>query len=188
MRIITLLGSARKKGNTATVIAWVKDQLNTMGHDMDIVHLSTKKIHGCLGCGKCKEEPEKIGCIRNDDAPEIFEKMIQSDGILFASPLYFWGFSAQIKALIDRSYSLVNQYHQPDHNSLIEGRRISLVVTGGGDYNNNAEPVFTGFERISNYYKTRNVGQLYIGPCTSPDKLTTDSKSRAIEFARNMIA
>jgi multimeric flavodoxin WrbA len=46
-------------------------------------------------------------------------QMISSDAVLFASPIYFWGFSAQIKVLIDRGYSLVTNYHKPGHTSLM---------------------------------------------------------------------
>jgi len=188
MKIITLQGSARKKGNTAAVLGWVEDQLKTMGHTVEPVYLNSKEINGCLGCAKCKEQPDMVGCIRNDDAPAILEKMIDAQVTIFASPLYFWGFTAQIKALIDRSYSLVTNYHQPGHTSLVENRRMALLVTGGGEYKNNAEPVFTAFDRIIGFYKAQKAGQLFIGPCTTADQLKTSFKDQAISFAREIVS
>lgn len=187
MKIITLLGSSRKKGNTGTILHWVEEQLRTMGHEIESIYLETMDINGCLGCGKCKEAPDIIGCVRNDDALLILDKMIRAQAVVFASPLYFWGFSSQIKALIDRSYSLVVNYHQPDHFSLLEGQRQGLLITGGGPFENNAEPVFTAFERIRRYYKSKNAGELYIGPCTTPDKLGLSVKDKAVSFARNLV-
>ena len=105
MQITTLLGSAKKKGNTATVLGWVEEELKSLGHDVERIYLNNKSINGCLGCAKCRENPAEIACVQKDDAVDIMEKMISSEVVLFASPIYFWGFSAQIKALIDRNYA-----------------------------------------------------------------------------------
>jgi multimeric flavodoxin WrbA len=187
MTIVTLLGSARRKGNTGTVLQWVEDQLAAMGHRVEPFYLEPMAINGCLGCAKCKQNPEIIGCVRNDDALTVLDAMVRARAVVFASPVYFWGFSSQIKALIDRSYSLVANYHQPDHFSLLEGQRHGLLMTGGGPFENNVEPVFTAFDRIRRYYKVENGGELYVGPCTSPDKLATSVKERAISFARTLV-
>jgi multimeric flavodoxin WrbA len=66
------------------------------------IYLNNKSIGGCLGCDKCLENPNEIACVQKDDAIDIMGQMISSEVILYASPIYFWGFSAQIKALIDR--------------------------------------------------------------------------------------
>ena len=88
MQITTLLGSARKKGNTATVLGWVEKELETLGHEVERIYLNNKTIGGCLGCGKCKENPADIACVQKDDAPAIFERMIASDAVVFSSPLF----------------------------------------------------------------------------------------------------
>ena len=164
MKFTTLLGSARKKGNTAKVLGWIEEELVNQGHEVSRITLHDKAIHCCLACAKCKESPDAIDCVQKDDAIEIMEQMIAADGVVFASPLYFWGFSAQIKALIDRSYSLVTKYHQPGHTSLMKGKRIGLLVTGAGTYENNAEGVFTAFDRLSDFYLTRKIRQAVRGP------------------------
>ena len=135
MQITTLLGSARKKGNTATVLGWVEEELKSMDHDVERIYLNNKSIGGCLGCDKCGENPDEIACVQKDDAIDIMEKMIASGAILYASPIYFWGFSAQIKALIDRGYALVTNYHKPGWTSLLEGKHIGLAnqAEWGGD-------------------------------------------------------
>jgi hypothetical protein len=93
-----------------------------------------------------------------------------------------------MKALIDRSYSLVSNYHTPDHFSLLKGQRQGLLLTGGGPFENNAEPVFTAFGRIRDYYLAENGGELFVGPCTTPEKLGLSVKDRAVTFARNLVA
>ena len=187
MQITTLLGSARKKGNTATVLGWIEEELESMGHEVERIYLDKKSIQGCLGCAKCRETPHEIACVQKDDAIDIMEKMISSDSTLFASPVYFWGFSAQIKTLIDRGFSLVTNYHRPGHTSLMEGKRVGLLVTGGGAYEDNAEGLFSSFDRIAAFLLARKSGELYVGGCMTPDALPKDIRSKALDLARSLV-
>ncbi len=187
MQITTLLGSAKKKGNTATVLEWVEEELKSLGHDVERIYLNNKSIGGCLGCAKCRENPDEIACVQKDDAIDIMGQMISSDAVLFASPIYFWGFSSQIKALIDRGYSLVTNYHKPGHASLMEGKRIGLLVTGADAYEDNAEGMFTAFDRIMDYYLVRKSGELYVGECSVPAELSEEVKDKAVELARSLV-
>lgn len=187
MKIIMLHGGARKKGNTATVAGWVKNELSSQGHTVESIHLFDKNIKGCLACSKCKDTPDKVGCIQNDDAVEILEKMVASDLVIFTSPLYFWGLAGPLKTFIDRTYSLYVDYHKPTHDSLVEGQRQALLVTGGGPYENNADPVFFAFNRLQAPHKAVKAGELYIGKCSTPDKLSTVDQEQAIAFARDIL-
>ena len=187
MNVTTLLGSAKKKGNTATVLGWVEEELQTAGHAVERIYLHNKSINGCMGCAKCREHADKIACIQKDDAPEIMEKMIASDVVLYVSPLYFWGFTAQIKALIDRGFALVTNYHQPNQTSLMKSKRVGLLATGAGPYENNAEGMFTAFDRIVGYFMAEKTGELYVGGCATPDKLPADAKDKTVELARSLV-
>lgn len=188
MNILTLQGGARKKGNTATVLSWVEDELRSLGHDVQPVTLHDKEIKGCLACGKCKEKIDRVGCVQKDDALEILNQMVAADLVLFTSPLYFWGLAGPLKSFIDRTYSLYVNYHQPDHDSLVKGQRQALLVTGAGPYDNNAEPVFTAFGRLQKPHMAINSGELFIGSCSTPDKLGKEVKVKAVEFARKIVA
>ena len=187
MQITTLLGSAKKKGNTATVLGWVEDELRVMGHDVERIHLGNKTIGGCLGCAKCRQFPDEIACVQKDDAIPIMQKMIASDAVLYASPIYFWGFSAQIKALIDRCYSLVTNYHLPGHTSLMQGKRIALLSTGGSPYEQNAEGMFTAFDRIAEFLLAQKSGELFIGGYAPHAGLNGDIQNKAVELARSLV-
>jgi len=188
MQVTALLGSAKKKGNTATVLGWVEEELKSLGHDVERIYLNNKTIRGCLGCAKCRENPDEIACIqKEDDAIDIMGQMIASDVVLFASPIYFWGFPAQIKTLIDRGYSLVTNYHKPGHTSLMKGKRIGLLVTGADAYENNAEGMFTAFDRIVDFLLARKSGELYVGECSVPADLSEKFKNKALELARSLV-
>jgi multimeric flavodoxin WrbA len=188
MKIVTLLGSAKKKGNTATALKWVEDELKSLGHEVESIYLNSKTINGCLGCAKCKEKPDEIGCIQNDDAAEVLGKIIDADLTIFTSPLYFWGVTSQLKSIIDRSWSLVTNYNQPNHKSLVDGKRQALIVTGGGEYDNNAEPTFIAFDKLIKFYKGIKIGELFLGSCKTPDTMDEKKKTKAIEFAHKIVA
>jgi multimeric flavodoxin WrbA len=111
--------------------------------------------------------------------------MIDSQLVIFSSPLYFWGFSAQIKAIIDRTYGLYTK--EPEHTSLVEGQRQALIATGAGAYEDNAEGMITAFGRMQKYHKAINAGELFIGSCTTPDALDDSVRQKAIEFARKIV-
>ncbi len=187
MQVTTLLGSAKKKGNTATVLGWLEEELKSLGHDVERIYLNNKSIRGCLGCAKCRENPDEIACVQKDDAIDIMGQMISSDVVLFASPIYFWGFSAQIKVLIDRGYSLVTNYHKPGHTSLMKDKRIGLLVTGADPYEQNAEGMFTAFDRIVDFLLARKSGELYVGECSVPADLPEEVKNKALELARSLV-
>jgi multimeric flavodoxin WrbA len=188
MKVTTLLGSAKKKGNTATVLGWFEEELESLGHDVKRIYLNNNTVRGCLGCAKCRENPDAIACVQKDDAIDIMEQMISSDAVLFASPIYFWGFSAQIKALIDRGYALVTNYHKPGHTSLMKGKRIGLLVTGADAFDQNAEGMFIAFDRIVDFLLARKSGELYVGECSTPSGLSEDIRKKAVELARSMVS
>jgi multimeric flavodoxin WrbA len=188
MNVLTLLGSARKKGNTATALGWVEEALTGMGHDVTQVYLHGKNLNGCMGCGQCKQVADAPGCVQKDDIPEILEQMTASDLIVFSSPLYFWGPSAQLKAVIDRTYSLYTRYHETDHASLLEGHREAFLMTGAGGWDNNAEGAFTAFQRMQKPHKTAYAGELFLGNCTTPADMTPSVKEKTVAFARQITA
>ena len=188
MQITTLLGSARKKGNTATVLGLVEEELKSLGHNLERIYLNNKTIGGCLGCNKCLENPDEIACVQKDDAIDIMEQMIASEVILYAAPIYFWGFPGPIKALIDRGYSLVTNYHKPGWTSLLEGKRMGLLVTGEVSYEQNAEGMFTAFDRIVDYYQAQKAGELYIGGCSVVGyALPEGIKDKVLKLARSLV-
>lgn len=187
MKVIALQGSPRKKGNTAKVLSWVEEELSSQGHEVETIYLNAKTVNGCLACGKCKETMDAVGCVQKDDGLEILEKMVEADLCIFASPLYFWGVTAQLKAVIDRTYSFYVDYHQPGHASLVEGKRQALILTGGGPFENNAEATITAFGRLQNPHKAVNAGELYIGRCSTPDNMDDAVKEQAVAFAKKIV-
>ena len=184
MKILTLLGSPRKKGNTSTVLSWVEEALAAEGHQIERVNLVSKDINGCLACKKCKENDKEPGCIQKDDGNEILEKMVSAEGVIYASPLFYWGFSAQMKALVDRRYCLFRgSCGAKDHRSFVEGQRHGLIMTAADPFENNFEEVMKAFQRMLVYDKAHSAGELFVCNCKTPDALGEEVKALAYSYA-----
>ena len=189
MKVISIFGGPRRKGNTATVLGWVEAELQSQGHQVKRINLASKKINGCISCYKCKDKPDEPGCVQKDDGPMIIDQMVASDIVIYASPLYYWGFSAQMKALIDRCYCLYRgECGAPNHTSFVEGQRQALIVTAADPFENNAEQVLTSFQRMLVYNKTHSAGELLVCNSTTPAELGEDVKGQAGQFANQLFA
>jgi multimeric flavodoxin WrbA len=88
MKVTTILGSPRKKGNTAKVLTWCEGELVDRGHEVDRLNIADLEVKGCLGCGTCQEKPDEPGCVQKDDALRVFERMMAADAVIYTSPLY----------------------------------------------------------------------------------------------------
>jgi multimeric flavodoxin WrbA len=186
MDILTLLGSPRARGNTATILERAESEFRGQGHRVSRIHVARREIKGCLGCNKCREFADRIACVQRDDATETLERMIEADTIVFATPVYYWGMTAQLKALVDRTNALITRYGEPEQTSLVRGKGVALLATGAGIYENN-ELVFTAFRKTAAALQTRLVGELHIGECREPGDMTAETKARGTEFARRVL-
>jgi multimeric flavodoxin WrbA len=104
MKFLGILGSARKGGNTEILLDVALEEARKNGILVDKILLRDKIIKGCDGCMGCIKTGK---CVIEDDAQEIYKKMIVSDGIIWATPVYFWSMTGQTKILMDRTYALL---------------------------------------------------------------------------------
>lgn len=181
MKVTTILGSPRKNGNTAELLGLFEKQI-AQDNEVDRINIATSDVKGCLGCYACQNVPDEPGCVQKDDAAPIFERMMNSDAVIYASPLYAWGFPSQMKALIDRSICLITGYGTPEYKSLVEGKRTALLVTCAGPVEDNADLIQTAFERMNSFCQCNVVGKYIVPFCTTPDAIG----SEAIEIVKNM--
>jgi len=182
MQVTTILGSPRKHGNTAKVLTVFEKLITRQGHQVDRINIVDYEVNGCLGCQACQKVRHGPGCKQKDDAVKIFKRMIASDAVIYATPLYTYGFTAQMKALIDRENCLVTGYGSPEYTSLLKGKRSALLVTCGGPIEENADLIQTVFDREGQYQQWNIVGKYIVPSCTTPEALG----DRAMETARQM--
>jgi multimeric flavodoxin WrbA len=183
VKITTVLGSPRKKGNTNRVLEWIEEALQAQGHELDRVNATDFKVNGCKGCFTCKKSPDKPGCPQKDDAAEIMRRLMASDRIIYASPIYFWGPTAQMKTLIDRHCCLVTGYGTPQWNSLLQGKKLGLVVTCEDGIENNVDLMEELFKRFSGYLQCEYAASLVISFTSKPDAMGDGVRQQARAFA-----
>jgi len=103
MRVLGIYGSPRKEGNTDILLDKVLEGARSVSAEVTSIYVRDLKMVGCLECGGC----DKTGkCIVKDDMQDIYPLLESADVIFLASPIFFYGVSAQVKALIDRAQAL----------------------------------------------------------------------------------
>ena len=106
MDVLVFLGSPRKKGNSEILTGALLEGVRQAGGLPEIIRLCDLKISGCISCGGCDKEGK---CVVEDDMTPLYEKIIATDKIILASPIFFYGITAQAKAFIDRMQALWNR-------------------------------------------------------------------------------
>ena len=103
MKIVVLNGSPRANGNTELLSqSFIRGAVEA-GNEAELINLRGKKVAGCLGCKYCHGHGGE--CVQKDDMKEILASLNQADMAVFASPIYWFDITAQLKAVIDRLYA-----------------------------------------------------------------------------------
>jgi multimeric flavodoxin WrbA len=184
MKILTILGSARKHGNTATVLAEF-ECLAARDHQVERINITDYRVNGCLGCNHCQKVFDEPGCAQKDDGPVLLARILDADLVVYASPLYAWSFTAQLKALFDRLFCLVKWDAQPVK-SLIKDRRAALLVTCADAIENNADLIQVMFQREMDCAQCAVAGMYIVPHCTTPKEMGDKATRTAEEMAREI--
>ncbi|MDR0796090.1 MAG: flavodoxin family protein [Tannerella sp.] len=107
MKVTAINGSPRKDGNTAFALKTVARELENAGIEVELIHIGHKQIRGCRACGKCGETSNRR-CVVDDIVNELIPKVIDSDGLLLGSPVYWTGMNGTMKAFLDRLFFVSN--------------------------------------------------------------------------------
>ncbi len=104
MKIAVLNGSP-KAGNTAAMVSAFAEGAKEAGHEVEILHVGKMKINGCLACEYCHTKGEGK-CVQQDDMQKVMPAYLEADMVVYASPIYYFGMTAQISAAIQRVYAI----------------------------------------------------------------------------------
>ncbi len=110
MRLAGLVGSRRKRGNTRTLVEKALAGAQREGAEIDLILLGEYDIRPCTGCQGCQG---KLRCVQEDDLEEVLARMLAADGVVMGSPAYFYNITADLKAFLDRTYS-ITAFHPQD--------------------------------------------------------------------------
>jgi multimeric flavodoxin WrbA len=146
MKVLAINGSARKDGNTALLINTVFEELHREGIETEMVQLSGKVIEPCKACWACGG---KGTCVHKKDLfQEIYEKMIQADGILLGSPVYTANISANMQAFLERASVVADMNRSED---LLRHKVGAAVTRWSVEYTGCHESFFHAAEYVSGW-------------------------------------
>ena len=169
MRIAILNGSPRKE-NTAAMIEAFREGAEEAGHEVEVLHVGKMKINGCLACEYCHTRGEGK-CIQKDDLEKIMPAYLESDMVVFASPIYYFAPTAQLEAAWQRVYCIGKP---------AKATKAALLLSSGSGAYDAAIAQYTAF--------TGYVGIQDMGVCTATgDENKSEAKLAEIKaFAKTL--
>lgn len=152
--ILGINGSPRKYGNTFKLLSVTLKVAEKFNAKTEMIHLYDYKIKPCIGCLSDIQEACQYPCVLDDDIQEIYEKILEADGFIIATPVYWYSPSSQMKNFIDRITIFENMIFI-NGRCLLEGK-VSGIIAVGNDSGT--------IQVISNLYATLNSMGVTIPP------------------------
>jgi multimeric flavodoxin WrbA len=150
--VLILKGSPREHGNSAVLAKQAAEGARAAGAQVEEIYLHGLEIRACDACDLCLEQGE---CVIEDDMRPLYPKLAAADAILFASPVYWFSFSAQLKLCIDRWYAF-----QANKLQEVSGKPFGIILTYGDSdlYSSGAINAIHTFETMSRFLNSRIAG------------------------------
>ena len=152
-KILGVVGSPRKKGNTDILVSRILDGAREEGADTEILFLGDLRIRECDGCHGCWKGRR---CSKKDDMNNVYPKIIESDIIIFGTPVYWYGPTALMKCFIDRFV----YFNCPENRSKIRGKSAVLAIPFEEDDPETAHLVIKFFEKSLGYLEMKIMGKI----------------------------
>lgn len=149
MKILVLTGSPRENGNSSILAAQFIRGAREAGHEVTRFDAALKNIHPCVACNSCGMNGP---CVFDDDFAFVREHIIPADLVAFVTPMYYFGISAQLKAVIDRFYAINGSIHTP--------KQAVLMMTYANNSKRNERPILTHYEVLLEYLGWTDAGRI----------------------------
>ena len=179
MKILILCGSPHKNGTTNALAEALISGIDQSRHEVEKIQLAEKKIAPCLGCEYCKRNDGV--CVQKDDMAALLPAVLAADVIVFVSPIYYFGFNAQLKAVIDRFYAVNARL------KLQTQKKAILLTAGGGKEEWIPDGIFANYHTMLRYLNWTSLGQICALSCHVKDQLAqTTCLEQAKELGRSL--
>ena len=165
-RVIVISTSLRRGSNSDMLADKFVEGAKVAGNDVEKISLVGKEIQFCMGCMGC----QKLGrCVIKDDVNDIMAKVLEADVVVWATPIYYYEMSGQMKTLIDR----MNAMYPLEY----KFRDVYLLTTAAEDEEETPKRAETGLMGwIDCYPKSRLAGTLFCGGVSMPHSIDGNSK------------
>jgi multimeric flavodoxin WrbA len=154
-RILAVVGSPRRNGNTHILVSKIAEGAKEKGALVDELFLGDLTIKECDGCHTCWKGTD---CSKNDDMSAIYPRIIQSDVIIFGTPVYWFGPTALMKGFIDRFV----YFNCPENREKIRGKSGVIAVPFEEESPETAGPVVDFFQRCLEYLQMKLAGVIIV--------------------------
>jgi len=151
-QVLILCGSPRENGNSDRLADAFGEGATAAGHQVRKVRVADLKIGGCRACKHCFDKPGK--CVQDDDMISVLKAFREAHVVVFASPVYWFGVTAQLKAAIDRTYSQI-----PLSNA--NKKAVVLMTCEDADYHV-ADPALKMFRMMFDYSGWEEAGSIVV--------------------------
>lgn len=175
-RILVLTGSPRKNGNTNRLAA-VFAKGAKENNEVEILSVPEMDIHPCAGCNTCFTR-EGNACFWRDGMDRIYDKLMNTDILVIASPVYFYGISAQLKAAIDR-------LHTPMRNRF-PVRKLGLILVGAATLPELFDAILTQYRLILEFFGLEDAGTVLVRGAKGEGEVPEGSLSEAYEMGKRI--
>jgi len=155
-KILAIVGSPRKGGNTDIIVQKAAEGAASKGAQVETLRLGGLDIRECDGCHVCWQ---KKPCCKRDDMLAIYPKIIESDAIIFGTPVYWYGPTALMKAFIDRFV----YFNCPENRAKIKNKTAVIAIPFEEDNSETARPLVEFFENCLNYLEMKLIGKIVVG-------------------------
>ena len=175
-KILILSTSPRKGSNSEALAAAFADGAREAGHDVELVSLRGKTVQFCRGCFVCQETQR---CVIRDDADTLRQKALEADVLVFATPIYYYEMSGQMKTLLDR----FNPLFPSDYRF----RGVYLMTAAAEDEDFVPQRAVSGLEgRVACFERAALAGHVFMGGVTEAgENPAHPALQRAREMGRN---
>ena len=188
-KVLIVKGSPREHGNSAALADQVAAGARAAGAQVESVYLHGLDIQPCDGCDFCQATAD-MSCAIDDDMQRLYPLVREADAIVYASPVYWFTVSAQLKLFMDRCYALGGGSDYTASHGLA-GKRIGIVLTYGGDdpFDSGAINAIRMFQDVFDYIPAKIAGMVY-GCASGPGEIqqNTDLMAKARELGRMLAA
>lgn len=189
MKCCILMGSPRSNGNTTQLVIPFMEELSSRGHSCEMIRLHDLKLKPCIACRVCQNDYGGFGCFQDDDMEGIFHKVLETDLLVLATPIYSWYATPPMKTVMDRLVYGMNKYYGEEKEpSLWEGKPLVTITTCGYPIEKGADLWEEGLRRYCKHSRLRYIGMLAERD-PGYDFVFMDEKKegRACEFAADVL-
>ncbi len=188
MKVLILMGSPRKRGNSAQLIEPFVDELKSNGHEVEIIWTYDLTISPCVACCKCQGDWENYACWQKDDGTMIAEKFLENDLVVLSTPIYGWYCTAPMKALLDRMVCGMCKFYGKEMGPVLwEGTKLALISTCGYPMDKGSDLWIEGMKRYCKHCRLEFTDAITERQKNLKHKFMDDEKEQRIrEFARKL--